>query len=91
MIWKLSLRPRIVEVHRQLGTGFRPLVGPPITLEICRDSRAAVIHLYPLCFGTFWYPPITRFNFVLDAIYLDYDIYRELPFFFGIVNKSELS
>jgi hypothetical protein len=91
IIWKMTLQPRVVELARYPDAGFRALVSHPPALEVSRDSRAATIQLYPLCFGTYWYAPTTRFNYALDTIYLDYGILHELAFFVAILSQSELS
>ncbi|KAE9363578.1 hypothetical protein N431DRAFT_448166 [Stipitochalara longipes BDJ] len=91
MIWETTLTPRIVEIYRCGREEFFTCVPCPSALEIYQDSRAAVIQHYPLCFGTFWYPPQIRFNFSLDIIYLDFAIADELPFFFAILSRIELA
>lgn len=87
----MTLQPRVVELARSHNAAFRALVNNLPVLEVCRDSRAAVIQLYPLSFGTFWYPPPTCFNSDMDTIYLDYDIAKELAFFFTFLSQFELS
>jgi len=91
IVWKLTLEPRVVEVFRHRNSSFGALVNNPPALEVCRDSRAAVISSYPLSFGTYFFPPSTRFNFLMDTIYLDYHNHEDIGLFFAILSQYELS
>lgn len=71
-IWRLSLVPRIVEIHCwSLNYGFIPLHPRPVPiLYVCHDARDAVIDLYPFLFGSVHGLAETRFNGNLDTLYL---------------------
>ncbi|KAE8441024.1 hypothetical protein EG329_006088 [Mollisiaceae sp. DMI_Dod_QoI] len=105
MIWKHTLEPRVVELKFEYGEtdiediqlslytqkGFYTEVRTPAALEVNRDSRQAALPYYELCFGSWWYPARTRFNFKLDILYLDYDISRAFPLLFGSFTDSEMA
>jgi hypothetical protein len=63
--WKLTLKSRTVDVHRSHDSSFLALVNNPAAFAVRRDSGPAVTHLYPSCFGAFWFPPTTRFDFLV--------------------------
>jgi hypothetical protein len=71
IIWKLTIEPRVVEMKFDDEKGFYSTIDYPVALEVCRDSRQAVIPSYSLCFGSSFYRAHTRFNFSLDTVYLD--------------------
>ncbi|KUJ14204.1 uncharacterized protein LY89DRAFT_132035 [Mollisia scopiformis] len=68
---------------------FYTITRTPVALEVCQDSRNAVLLFYPLSFGSVWYHPRIRFNFSLDTLYLDEDFYKVSPLFFSILNNEE--
>lgn len=89
-IWILSLEPRVVEVkYAYAGWGFIHHTNFPTAFRICHESRATVEHLYPLCFGSFLYPPKVPFNLSLDTVYLDKSNGEQFQHFFGILREHE--
>ncbi|KUJ15140.1 uncharacterized protein LY89DRAFT_750399 [Mollisia scopiformis] len=69
--------------------GFYTTTRNPIVMEVSRDSRNAVLHLYPKCFGSLWYPKCTRFNMAIDTLYIGSGLCKVVPLFFGILSKEE--
>lgn len=61
-------------VEKDHSGSFVSRAKDPVALRTCRESRNAVIDLYPLCFGSVWHPFKTRFNFSLDTLCPDYNI-----------------
>jgi hypothetical protein len=90
-IWNLSLQPRTVEIKYVPDSGFRSRVWEPATLRTCREARDAVIKLYPLCFGSFFHPKMTRVNFALDSIYMDRHMEDDMPHFFSTFGELEIA
>lgn len=82
-IWRLSLIPRVVEIHCwSLNYGSIPInPGPVPILYVCHDARGAVIDLYPCLFGTAHGLAETRFNGRLDTLYLGPSMRRYEPRF----------
>ncbi len=70
-IWKLTVRPRTVEIYRSTTRGYWSNVKVPTALRVNRDSRNAVSYLYPLCFGSVFHEPRIVFNFSMDILYFD--------------------
>lgn len=90
MIWRLTLEPRVVEVEHGWRIGnsrnededcYYSRINLPIALNVCHDSRDAIIPLYPLCFAADSSRPMIRFNFSLDTLYID-DTFGEYVFDF---------
>lgn len=92
-IWRLSLEPRVVPLqHHPLGfvqerevwdgRDYNKPANVPAALLVCKESRQAVIDLYPYAFGLGEYLPITRFNFEIDTLHINHfglkDHVREL-------------
>jgi hypothetical protein len=71
MIWKSTLKPRIVEVSHREEHGFYSRVENPVALQVSSESRKTVEHLYPLRFGSVLDEPAVVFNFSLDTLYFD--------------------
>jgi len=88
-IWRLCLEPRVVDI-RWYNFGFASTTELPAVLTLCKESREAVLWLYPLSFGSLVYPPRTRFNFRLDTLYLGRELQDELDHFFGTLKEQEL-
>jgi hypothetical protein len=90
-IWKKTLLPRTIEVYYEYygNTGFTSRIAVPAALQVCRESRNFALPFYPLCFGSLWHFPTTRFNLSLDILYITNSV--TLPHLFGIMNKTELS
>lgn len=71
MIWRLSLQPRTIEIEERYDEkAYCCSSKLPSALSACRDSRAAVIDLYPYCFSSRSKSPAIRFNFSLDTLFL---------------------
>jgi hypothetical protein len=79
-IWYCTLKPRLVmlENPEKQDTSSSNLVQPskiycrtplPIALQVSRDSRNAVLPMYPLCFHSETLASAIRFNFSLDTLY----------------------
>jgi hypothetical protein len=90
LIWEKTCEPRIVEVSYE-DDGFSSLSSVPMALRVCKESRDTVIHSYPLCFGSIFYPPKIRFNFTLDTLYIDNKIEEDIPHFFSTLREREIS
>jgi len=91
MIWKLTLQPRVVEISYKNEHGFYSRVKTPVALRVCRDSRDAVGHLYPLRFGSAVDDLATTFNFSLDTLYFDGIIGEHVIHFLALLKEEELS
>ena len=71
MIWRLSLQPRTIEIEERYDEkSYRCSSRTPSVLSVSRDSRAAVIELYPYCFSSRSKVPAIRFNFALDTLFI---------------------
>jgi 2EXR family len=90
MIWKLTLEPRMVEIDFDDEKGFYSKINYPVGLTVFQDSRQAVIGYYSLCFGSVWLPHKTRFNFSLDAIYLDKSFIEHVRLLFSSLMREEV-
>lgn len=88
-IWRFTLEPRVVEIHSS-GHGFYSDAKVPRALSVCVDSRRAVGHLYPLCFGNIFHEPATVFNSSLDTLYFDDDFGPDVHTFLLSLNENEL-
>jgi hypothetical protein len=89
MIWNITVVPRVVEVTFSQDHGIYSRTITPIALRICPDSRSAVIHAYPTCFGNFLYQPRTLFNFSLDTLYFHSNMYSEVMLLFSGLKPEE--
>jgi hypothetical protein len=89
-IWNHTLAPRVVEIDYSLDRGFFSKVKIPIALKVNKDSRNAVGHLYPVCFGNVLHQPSIRFNFSIDTLYFDADLGPEVLQFVVSLKESEL-
>jgi hypothetical protein len=89
-IWNLTLEPRVVEVVFEEQQGFHLKAVLPVALRVCRDSREAVMPHYPLSFGSYWFPAVTRFNFTLDTLLLTDQLQEDMPWFFSTMSRKEL-
>lgn len=88
-IWKFTLEPRVVEIHASVH-GFYSNIKAPRALSVCVDSRKAVGHLYPLCFGNIFHEPATVFNSSLDTLFFDREFGPEVHTFLLSLNEKEL-
>ena len=68
--------------------GFYTWEPAPAALQVCKDSRAAVMSQYPLCFGSAWFKSRIRFNFKIDTIYIDNSFIEHLPQFFSLLDEE---
>ncbi|PBP23977.1 hypothetical protein BUE80_DR005200 [Diplocarpon rosae] len=92
MIWEASCCSRTIELDYHDIDGFQPRAANPMALQICRESRELIIPLYPLCFGTFFHPARTRFNFVNDTLLVGSDTDDTVvPHLFSTFTHSEIS
>lgn len=94
MIWHFSLEPRVVDLQferKASRKGFYSHDKIPTLLEVCRDSRAAVIASYPLCFGSVWYPQKIRFNFSMNTLFMDGSFLPFVDRFFSILTPVEFA
>jgi len=89
-IWKLTLRPRIIEIEFTDKKAVYTKAKIPTALHVSKESRAAVEKLYPSCFGSVWHKSQTRFNFDLDTIFLNSDYYNDFCHFFTLAGPIEL-
>lgn len=78
-----------VVLHNEKG--FYTNIRTPLALEVCQESREAVIASYPLSFGSVWFPQRIRFNFATDTIFVNYNTWRSFPLFFSILDLNERS
>ncbi|KAG9236274.1 hypothetical protein BJ875DRAFT_494318 [Amylocarpus encephaloides] len=93
-IWKASFVPRSVSMHYMSYTspgGFHTMESPPVALSVHKESRNLALKLYPLCFGSIWYPATVPFNLTLDILFLTSISVDQLPHFFAVMNQNELS
>jgi hypothetical protein len=63
----------------------------PAALFVCRESREAVLPLYPLCFASATHPPSTRFNLSLDILLITQMDSNEVADLFGALRPMETS
>jgi hypothetical protein len=92
MIWKLTLKPRIVEL--QLSPNDRCFFSQartPTGLRICRDSRDAILPFYPARFGSNFKPARIRFNYELDTLYFDQDFSPFVFHFLDILKTKDVA
>lgn len=87
-IWQLTLEPRIAEISTSTGILKTECSDPP-ALRTCRESRAAVLPCYPLCFGFMFQRPTTRFNFSLDTLYVPQSLGQYLPILLSTLKDFE--
>jgi 2EXR family len=80
-IWKSTLQPRVVQIYHTCERGFYSLVQIPVALRVDQDSRSAVSFLYHMSFGNILHPANIVFNFSLDTLYFDDEIWHEIPNF----------
>jgi hypothetical protein len=88
MIWRLTIQPRVLERKFDNIKGFYFTINYLVTLELCRDSRQAVIQSYSLCFGSAFYPASTRINFSFDTLCLDHDFDHIRLFLVGLKDEE---
>ncbi|TVY44348.1 hypothetical protein LOCC1_G005864 [Lachnellula occidentalis] len=91
IIWKLTLQARTVEIEWQETRGFYTQVGTPVALQVCKDSRDAVISFYPACFGNLMFTPRTAFNFSLDTLYIGIPVHDQILHLVASLNATEIS
>jgi hypothetical protein len=77
IIWRCTLRPRIVEIQDRYGADtdithavFGTATQLPTAFYVSRDSRSAVISLYPHIGSQFLKKPSVRFNSSIDTLYI---------------------
>jgi len=90
-IWKLTLKPRTVEVWHNTTRGYWSNVKIPTALRVNKDSRNAVGFLYPLCFGSVLHEPRIVFNFSMDTLYFEAGMWTEIPKFLTSLKDTELT
>ncbi|PMD47462.1 hypothetical protein L207DRAFT_158225 [Hyaloscypha variabilis F] len=90
-IWKLTVRPRTVEIYHSTTRGYWSNVKVPTALRVNRDSRNAVGYSYPLCFGSVLHEPRIVFNFSMDILYFDDMMWTEIPRFLTSLKDAELT
>ncbi|KAF7875233.1 hypothetical protein EAF04_002405 [Stromatinia cepivora] len=90
-IWRMTLEVRLVEVWPKGGKydGFCSRTPLPAAMKACRDSRTAVLPLYPLLFGGVVIEASIRFNFDLDTLYIDWKIQERLASFLLSITPHE--
>jgi 2EXR family len=91
LIWETSCESRTIEIAYDSDAGFVSNVDPPIALEVCKESRKALINNYPLCFGSIYHPAKIRFNFSIDTLYIDNSIEEDLAHVFSTFREQEIS
>lgn len=86
-------KPRTVELvyDEEDPEGFCSRAPYPPALELCQESRNAVINSYPLCFGSIFFPAIVRFNFALDTLFIDNELEENLPHLFSTFKDAEIN
>ncbi|KAI6712168.1 hypothetical protein JHW43_005299 [Diplocarpon mali] len=89
--WKASCSSRTIEFDYDDIDGFTSRAADPKALRVCRESRELIIPLYPLCFGTFFHPARTRFNFENDTLFIGSDMEDTIPHLFGTFTQKEIS
>lgn len=89
MIWKCTLKPRIVELSYKEEHGFYSRVKAPVALQVCSESRKAVEYLYPLRFGSILDNPAIAFNFSLDTLYFDIIVDEDIIHFLALLKLEE--
>jgi hypothetical protein len=80
LIWEFSFLPRILTTTRQIGRSVKRLRFMqkenhfnPVTLSVCRESRAVTLKHYRLCFGTTnIYADLSR-----DVLYFDHSWWNQ--------------
>lgn len=90
IIWRLTLNSRVVEIEFTELRGFFTRVATPTALQVCRDSRRAVITFYPTCFGNIMYSPQIVFNFLLDTLYFDMSFHSQVLHFLASLKETEV-
>jgi hypothetical protein len=90
LIWKTSCESRMIEVAYDSYDGFTSNIPHPTALEVCQESRNAVINSYPLCFGSIFHPAKIRFNFAIDILYIDNCIEEEVAHLFSTFREREV-
>lgn len=63
----------------------------PAALYACRESREAVLPLYPLCFASATHPRSTRFNLSLDILCITRMSIEEIADLLGALRPMEMS
>ncbi|XMA14401.1 hypothetical protein WAI453_007192 [Rhynchosporium graminicola] len=91
IIWWATCVTRVVEIEYDEEEGFTPRCCDPIALKVCKESRDTIIQAYPLCFGSIFHPAKTRFNFILDTLYIDNELEENVPHFFSTFGPLEIS
>jgi hypothetical protein len=90
-IWKFTLKPRVIEITHTTERGYYSRGNVPVALRVNKDSRNAVGFLYPLCFGSILHKPRIVFNFSMDTLYFDEEMWTEVPRFVSILKEIELN
>ena len=90
-IWKLTLKPRTIELWHDTTRGYWSTVKIPTALRVNTDSRNAVGFLYPLCFGSILHEPRIVFNFSMDTLYFNCGMWTEIPHFLTSLKDFELT
>jgi len=90
IVWRLTLQPRIIEVKFIESRGFYTQVPTPTALQVCRESRSAVLASYPTCFGNVIYTPLILFNFSLDTLYFDQTLQHQVQHFAASLKREEV-
>ncbi|TGO55282.1 hypothetical protein BCON_0094g00320 [Botryotinia convoluta] len=90
-IWRLTLEPRIVEVRpkKDKYDGFYSAAPLPVAMTVCKDSKRAVLPLYPKCFGGVLIAARIRFNAKIDTLYLDWKLQDHLMTFLLSISVQE--
>jgi hypothetical protein len=91
VIWQATLNPRTIEIryHHSSVAGWTSPTKHPQALDVCHESRATILPLYPLCFGGSHHPPQIRINFAIDTVYLSGAARSFVPHFIGAMNSFE--
>ena len=90
IIWRLTLKSRVVEIEFTELRGFFTRVATPTALRVCHDSRKAVIAYYPTSFGNVMYNPRIVFNFLLDTLYFDMSFHSQVMHFLASMKEMEV-
>ncbi|TGO11856.1 hypothetical protein BTUL_0100g00360 [Botrytis tulipae] len=90
-IWRLTVEPRIVEVRPKLDIqdGFYSTAPLPAVLTVCRDSKRAVLPLYPQYFDGATFVSGIPFNAKIDTLYLDWKLHEHLTIFLSSISVEE--
>jgi len=70
--------------------GFCSRAPYPLALQVCQESRDAIILSYPLCFGSIFFPPKVRFKFDPDTLFIDNELEANLPHLFSTFRDAEI-